>query len=394
MKLLLKLFVKNSDDTKNTAVREKVCTISGFLCIALNIILATAKILVGSLFGIISVLADGMNNLTDCGGNIVSVVSVKMANRPADKEHPYGHARIEYIASMIVAFLVLMLAYELGSSSVGKITSPEPADMQNIWWVAGALVFSVAVKLYMFLFNRKYGKTYDSDLMLATSTDSLSDCISTTAVLVVLLVNYFTDNALPWLDGAMGVAVSLFIAFAGLKLFKETMSVLVGEAPTAELVTEIVERIKRYPEVLGIHDLNVHSYGPGTFYASVHAEVDSSVPVLESHDVIDQIEKDFHDNTNVTMVIHLDPVVVGDEELNFYKQSICNYVKNLDESYNVHDVRMVRGFTHTNIIFDVAIPFDAPHTEQDLQMLLADFAKTFETTVYFVVTVERQMCQQ
>lgn len=402
MKLLIKLFVKNHNDVKNPTVREKVGTLSGFVCIVLNVILGVAKILVGSLFGIISVVADGTNNLTDCGGNIVSVVSIKMANKPADKQHPYGHARIEYIASMIVSFLVLMLGYELGSEAVGKIISTVGKNISlesdelssNVWWIVGALALSILVKFYMFAFNRRLGKTYSSDLMLATSTDSISDCVSTFAVLVATLVNYFTNNALPWLDGVMGVLVALLIAFAGLKLFKETMSVLVGEAPTGELVDEIVDRIKKYPEVLGIHDLNVHSYGEGKFYASVHVEVDSTVPVLESHDVIDQIERDFAENTNVTMVIHLDPVVVGDAELEFYKSQIAKTLGELDGSYSFHDVRMVKGYTHTNVIFDVAIPFDAPHTEGQIKETLSNLAKSFETTVFFVVTVERQMCKQ
>ena len=390
--LLLKLFVKNHQDTTSNKTRESVGKFASTLGILLNFLLATCKIVAGAFLGVISVLADGLNNLTDCASNVVSLISFKLAGKPADKEHPYGHQRLEYVASMIVAFLVFVLAFELGTESVNKIFHPQQTEMQGPTFVLTvvALSLSILVKFWMFLFNRKLGKTYNSELLLATSTDAISDVASTTAVLVSLLLAKF----LGWqTDGVMGLVVSVLIAIAGIGIFSKTMSSILGEAPDKQLINSIVERIKAYPGVYGIHDLNVHNYGPNKYYATVHVEVDSSVPVLDSHDMIDCIERDFAEHTNILLVIHLDPVVIGDEELDNYKQVVQNVVEGLDKRFTIHDFRMVKGTTHTNLIFDVAIPFDTKLKNHQIADYIQQEVAKLYPTVYVVPTVEYQLEQ-
>ncbi len=390
--LLLKIFVKNHHDTTSNKTREAVGKFASTLGIVFNFFLATCKIVAGAFLGVISVLADGLNNLTDCASNVVSLISFKLAGKPADKEHPYGHQRLEYVASMIVAFLVFVLAFELGMESVNKIFQPQQTEMQGITFVLTvvALSVSIVVKFWMFLFNRKLGKTYNSELLVATSTDAISDVASTSAVLVSLLLAKF----LGWqTDGVMGLVVSVLIAIAGIGIFSKTMSSILGEAPDKQLINSITERIKSYPGVYGIHDLNVHNYGPNKYYASVHVEVDSSVPVLESHDMIDCIERDFAEHTNILLVIHLDPIVIGDKELDNYKQVVQNIVEGMDKSFTIHDFRMVKGTTHTNLIFDVAISFDTKLKSHEIvDYIQAEVTKLYPT-VYVVPTVEYQLEQ-
>lgn len=389
--LLLKLFVKNNKNTTDSAVRENVGKMSGIVCIVLNLLLACSKIVVGALFSVLSVLADGLNNLTDCGSNVVSLVSLKLAGKPADSDHPFGHRRMEYIAGMIVAFIVLVLAFELASESIGKIVAwakGEAAQTDFGLWTILALALSILVKFWMFVFNRTLGKRYSSELLKATATDSISDVCSTGAVLAALIISHYTGVNL---DGVMGVVVSVVIAIAGIKIFKSTVNELLGEAPSAEMIKDIVARIKSFDGVLGIHDLNVHNYGPNKFYASVHVEVDSSVNVLESHDLMDRIERDFAQNTDITLVTHLDPIVVGDPVLDSYKKDVLDIVKTLDEHFSIHDFRMVKGTTHDNLIFDVAVHFDTTLSAREI----ADYIQTEMTKlhpdVYVVPTVEQQL---
>lgn len=390
-KLLLKIFVKNYKDTENAVARKRVGTLSSVLGIILNTLLAAAKITVGALFGIISVLADGMNNLTDCGSNVVALVGFKLSAKPADKEHPYGHRRVEYVAGMIVAFLILVLAFELGAESAGKIADliKGEASAKDFSVVTVVILgVSILVKFWMFIFNRKLGKMYKSELLSATSADSISDVCATSAVLISVLVAHFTDFD-P--DGIMGVIVALVIAVQGIKILKEMFSRLIGEAPDKELINGIEARIKNFDGVLGIHDLNVHSYGPNSFYASVHVEVDASASVMDSHDMIDRIERDFSENTNVVLVIHMDPVVVNDPELDEYRKEVKQIVKSIDGEFDIHDFRMVKGPTHINLIFDVSITFDTKLTPQKIaETIQTEIAKLHEN-VYVVPTVEHRI---
>lgn len=390
-KLLLKLFVRNYKDVNNVTVRDKVGKLSGIVCIVLNTLLAAAKIAVGALFGLVSVLADGLNNLTDCGSNVVSLVSIKLAERPADKEHPYGHRRAEYVASMIVAFVVLMVAFQLAKEGVTSIIdlikgNAEPISFE-IWTIA-ALSASILIKLWMFAFNKILAKRYSFELLKATALDSISDVGATSAVLVAVIVSHYTGfNA----DGIMAVIVATVIAVSGIKILKETFRHLLGEGADEQMANEVVSRIKRFEGVLGVHDINVHNYGPNFYYASCHVEVDSAVPVLESHDMIDQIERDFAQNTNIKLVIHMDPIVTSDPELDTYKEEVRAIVKALDDSFDIHDFRMVKGPTHVNLIFDVAINFETKLTESNISAEIQAEIDKLHDNVYIVPTIERQI---
>lgn len=384
--LLVRLFVKNSNNTSDPAVRENYGKMASIVCIVLNMVLSAGKIILGLLSGAISVTADGFNNLTDCGSNVVSLISFKVAGKPADKEHPFGHQRIEYISAMIVAFIVLMLAVELASESFNKIFNPEPSEMSYL--MLGVLAFSVLVKVWMFFFNRKLGKTVDSEVLKATATDSLTDAISTTAVTVAVIISHFVNFNL---DGYMGLAVAVVIAWAGIDILKDTMSKLLGQAPDKTIIEGIRSRIMAYEGVLGIHDLAVHNYGPHKYYASVHVEVDAKVPTMESHDLMDRIERDFAENTDIVLIIHSDPVVTDDPEINLLKQKVTEMVTSIDERFRIHDFRAVKGVTHTNLIFDVAIPFDTKLSAEEIKTRISQLVSAYDPTLFVVATVEKQL---
>ena len=389
--LILKLFVKNHTDTKNAKVREQVGKVASVVGIVVNLVLSLCKIAVGTLFGLISVMADGFNNLTDCGSNIVSLISFKLASRPADKEHPYGHARIEYVASMIVGFIVMLLAFELGMESVNKIVDLVNGNSTQVTFeVITVVVLSISIlgKLWFYFFNSKLAKTYNAELLKATASDSLSDVFATTAVLVSVVISPLTGFNT---DGIMGIVVAVLIAIAGVGILRDTLNHLLGASPTEELIKSIEERIRCFDGVLGIHDLHVHNYGPNKFYASVHVEVDSAVDVMESHDMIDEIERDFANNTDIMLVIHLDPIVIGDPELDTYRQEILAIVQQLDKAFDIHDFRMVKGPTHTNLIFDVAVSYDTKLTSTQIVEHIQQQISLAHPNVYVVPTVERKL---
>lgn len=389
--LILKLFVKNHTDTKNAKVREQVGKVASIVGIVVNLVLSLCKIAVGTLFGLISVMADGFNNLTDCGSNIVSLISFKLASRPADKEHPYGHARIEYVASMIVGFIVMLLAFELGMESVNKIVDLVNGNSTQVTFeVITVVVLGISIlgKLWFYFFNSKLAKTYNAELLKATASDSLSDVFATTAVLVSVVISPLTGFNT---DGIMGIVVAVLIAIAGVGILRDTLNHLLGASPTEELIKSIEERIRCFDGVLGIHDLHVHNYGPNKFYASVHVEVDSAVDVMESHDMIDEIERDFANNTDIMLVIHLDPIVIGDPELDTYRQEILAIVQQLDKEFDIHDFRMVKGPTHTNLIFDVAVSYDTKLTSTQIVEHIQQQISLEHPNVYVVPTVERKL---
>ena len=389
--LLLKIFVKNRKDVQNNSVREKVGKMSGIVGIVLNLLLATAKIVVGALFSVISVFADGLNNLADCSGNVVSIVSIKMSSKPADSEHPYGHRRMEYIASMIVAFIVLVVAFELGVESVRKtvlLVKGEAEALEFDIWIIIALSISILVKLWMFVFNLRLSRRYSSDLLKATAVDSISDVCSTSAVLCAVIISHFTGINL---DGPMGLIVAIVIAACGIKIIKVTANRLLGEAPDEQMIKSIETRVKNFDGVLGIHDLNVHSYGPNQYYASVHVEVDAAVDVTQSHELLDRIERDFCENTDITLVTHMDPIVTVDAELDAYKAEVEQIVRSLDEHFSIHDFRMVKGPTLTTLIFDVAIHFDTKLTADEIRNCVQTELDKTHVGVYVVPTIDRQI---
>ena len=369
-------------DTKQRENYGKIASVIGILA---NIILAGAKIVVGALFGVLSLTADGFNNLSDCGSSLMSFVSFKLSNKPADKEHPFGHERIEYVLSMVVAFLILMIAFELLKESIGKIVSPTDLSFSIV--IVAVLVVSILVKLALFFYNMGIAKKINSQILKATAMDSLSDCISTSTVLIAILVGKFTGVNL---DGYAGILVAGFVAYSGIGILKETMSHLVGKAPDKELVDNIKERILAHSEVYGIHDLSVYTYGPNKYFASVHIELDADVDVLESHEIVDNIEQEFFENTNIVLTGHLDPIVVNDEEVNKMRVKVADIVTDIDKDFSMHDFRMVKGPNNTNLIFDVAVPYENKLSDEEILALLNQKVANLDGNYRLVVRIEKQ----
>ena len=365
--------------------REKQGKIASFVGIFANVILAVAKILVGTIFGALSILADGLNNLSDCGSSIMSFVSFKLSNKPADKEHPFGHERLEYVLSMAVAFLILIIAFELFKESIGKIINPTQLEFSII--IVVVLIASILVKLALYFYNKSVAKKINSEILKATAIDSISDCVSTFAVLIAVLVGEWTGFNL---DGYAGIFVAFFVAFSGIGVLRETMSMLIGQAPDEQMVNSIKERILAHSQVVGIHDLSVYCYGPNKYFASVHIEVDASVDVLVSHELVDNIEQEFFDNTNIVLTGHLDPIVVNDQKVNQMRIKVTSLVKEIDENMTIHDFRMVEGPNNTNLIFDIAVPYENKLTDAQIKELLNQKIKSLDGNYKIVCKVEKQ----
>ncbi len=383
--LLLKLFVPNHTNTHSDKVRQGYGTLSAIVGIVCNLLLSISKIVLGAMTGLISVLADGLNNLTDCGSNVVSMVSFRIANKPADKEHPYGHQRMEYVGSMVVAFAVVIIAVQLAIESFGKILAP--TDSEFSWLTIVVLSASILVKLWMYVFNRKLGRAIDSKLILATSVDSLSDTIATAGVLVALVIGQLLSINL---DGYIGCAVAVVILLAGINILRDTMDDILGTAPSAELVQGIRDRIMAFDHVYSIHDMEVHSYGANKYFATVHVEMDSNMSSLDMHEIADNIERDFATNTNISLVVHSDPVVLDNDKLNSYKAMLASVVDGMDISAHIHDVRMVEGVNFTNLIFDIAVPYDCKYSDGEIVKLLNEGMCNDSEVIYLVVTVEHR----
>lgn len=381
--MLAKLFIKDYKNVNEPKVRNAygiLATVAGLVC---NAILCVAKITVGVLSKSMAILADGLNNFTDAGSSVVSMLGFRWANKPADKEHPFGHARYEYITGLIIAFIVLFLGFELIVSSVEKITAGEKTVATVI--MMAVLAFSVVVKFGMFFYYRSVSRKIGSGSLKAAGVDSLNDCISTIAILVCTVITYFTGTEL---DGYVGIAVALFIVFNGIKLIKETMSPLLGEKPSPSLVKKISEEICAYDGVKGIHDLIVHNYGPNRYFASVHVEVDARTDVLESHELADTIEREFLEK-GINLVIHMDPVIVDDERVNALKQIAVDALKNIDESLTLHDFRVVWGENRKNLIFDVVVPYGFRLTDKELISSLDEKIKETDPAAYPVISVDK-----
>ncbi|MGM9563479.1 MAG: cation diffusion facilitator family transporter [Faecousia sp.] len=381
--LLLRLFVKNHDDTENPVVRGAYGKLAGAVGIVCNLLLFAGKLLAGILSGSVAVTADAVNNLSDASSSLVTLLGFKLAERPADEEHPYGHARIEYISGLVVAALILLIGAELAKSSFSKILHPETVEFSLL--TLGVLVGSILVKLWMALFCRKLGRRIDSTTLLATSADSRNDVISTAAVLVGCLVGYFFDVKL---DGYIGMAVALFIIWSGCSIAKDTINPLLGERASEELVRNISDLILSHEKILGIHDLMVHDYGPGNCFASVHAEMDSAEDPLICHDIIDDIERDALRELQVHLVIHYDPIVTDDEELNAARALVEQEIKSIDESLSLHDFRMVRGPGHTNLIFDLVIPYSMEDRKAELKARIDERLQRQDRKYYTVITFD------
>ena len=382
--LLIRLFIKNSDQVKDHKVRESYGKMAGIVGICCNALLSAAKIIAGWLFKSVSILADGVNNLSDATSSLVTLIGFKLSGRPADKEHPFGHARMEYVSGLVVAFFIVLVGFDLTKSSFDKIIHPEAADFSVI--SVGILGVSILLKLWMFFFNRKVGKLIDSTTLEATAADSRNDVLMTSAVLVCAVVSRLTNFAM--LDGIVGLAIAVFIVISGIKLVSETLSPLLGEAPNKELVTEALEKLRGYDGVLGVHDLMVHDYGPGRCFASVHVEMDAKNDILKSHDICDNIERDFQ-GEGVNLVVHLDPIITDDEETNELKKMTAKLLASMDYGITMHDFRVVKGYTHTNLIFDVVVPFDCKLSDDELKQSIQQMVRQQNEKLFTVINIDR-----
>ena len=382
---IMRAFVPGYGQRDDAQVREKSGKVAGAIGIATNLLLFAIKLAAGFLSGSVAVMADAVNNLTDSGSSIVMLVGFKLAGKPADEKHPFGHARMEYLSGVIVSFLVLFLGLELGRTSVEKIISPQPADFNLL--ALGILAVSVVIKLWQCFFYRSVGKTIHSDTVFATSSDSRNDAIATTVVLLGALITRFTGANL---DGVLGLAVAVFIVISGVKLVIETGNPLLGVAPDEALVKQIYEKILSYEGVFGIHDLTVHNYGEGECFASVHCEVPAERDILLSHDIIDNIERDFEKDLGIHLVIHLDPIVTGDERTNKLREQVGKLLHVVVPQASMHDFRVVWGVTHSNVVFDVAVPFSLQDSDQQIQERISQAVQTLDPTYRTVITVDRE----
>ena len=382
IEFLIRRFVPDWQQVQRTDVRERYGTLAAAVGILSNIFLGIIKGLIGLFSGSIAVTADAVNNLSDAGSSVITLLAFKIAGKPADEEHPYGHARMEYISGMAVSFIIILLGLELMGSSFEKILHPEEVGVSALTYLV--LIVSIAVKLWQGMFNRNLGKRISSEALQATAADSLNDVFSTGAVLLSTLVYQFT--AIP-IDGWVGMLVAIFITVSGVKLIMETGSPLLGQAPDPQMVRELEEKITAYDGVIGIHDLQVHNYGPGRVFATVHAEVPANRDILVSHDIIDNIEREVGHEMNLNLVIHMDPVVTDDERLNQLHAQVQQIVAGIDSNLSMHDFRAVFGPTHTNLVFDVVVPPGFSLSDSELSRRIEQQVQTLGS--YFcVITVD------
>ena len=383
-KLLIKLFLHGETDTQSRTVRQKYGTMTSIVGIVINFLLFVGKFLIGTLFGSVAISADAINNLSDAGSSFISLISFKISSKPADREHPFGHARIEYIASMVVGAIVLLIGFDLLKESFFKILTP--SDMEKSYIVLVVLVLSILAKLWLGLFYKNIANKINSELLRAASADSFSDVFSTGATLVSALIWMFFDLNV---DAYVGLVVSVFILIAGLKILNENKNIILGSAPDPEIIEIIKTKALEDERIIGIHDLLVHSYGAGATIASFHAEVDGKGDFFEAHDLIDNIEKQLLSEYNITCTIHMDPIVTDDEHINSLRERVQVAVKEIDGSFRIHDFRCVMGPTHTNLIFDVEIPFEEKRSNKDICALIEEQIKKIDSTYFTVISIDR-----
>lgn len=383
-KVLLKLFVKNYKDVNDPKVRNDYGVLAGVFGIVTNLIVCIVKIIVGILSTSLSILADGINNLSDAGASIVTLIGFKIASKPADEDHPFGHQRMEYLSGLLVSILILMIGGTLLIDSIKQLINPTVMAISKVTFIV--LIFSIIVKLIQMLFYRSLGKDINSTTLIATGVDSLNDCITTTAVIIGLLVFHLTGFTR--IDGIIGLFVASFIIVSGVKLLKETINPLLGVMPEKSEIDAIANKIKSYDGVLGIHDLIIHNYGPSKTFVSVHVEVDRDVDVMISHDMIDNIEMDFKKNDNINLIIHMDPVDIHDEETQRLKQLVEKLLKQYDERLSFHDFRIVKGVTHTNVVFDIVMPIKYEMTPNELRNDVIKLIKAEDSFLNPVITID------
>ena len=377
---LFRKFIKNSEDVKDPKVRDAYGKLAGAVGIVSNSLLCAAKMLIGLISGSIAIVADAINNLADASSSLITLVGFKLASMPEDKEHPYGHARIEYLAGMAVSIIIILVGAELGKGSFEKILAPEPVEFS--WVVVAVLVLAIAVKIWQAAFNISAGKKINSLTLIAAGTDSRNDVISTAVVLAGVLAGHFFDLHV---DGYLGLAVAVFILWSGICLVRETISPLLGEAPDPELIKQIEEAAMSFDGVIGIHDLVVHNYGPGKIFASIHIEVDSRVDVMVSHDLVDNIEKKISSDLHVVMTAHMDPINVDDPNREPLGEIIAQTINDIPGALSFHDLRIVPGASHTNVIFDVLLSPDCRISREEIAEKFSQAVKTYNENFLCVV---------
>ncbi len=381
--LIIKLFIKDGD-VKDLKIREKYGTLSGGVGIFCNLILCIFKFIVGALSNSVSITADAVNNLSDASSNVVTIFGAKMAGKPVDEDHPFGHGRMEYISALIVSFFIFLMGFELGKSSIEKIIHPEDVKFSAATLIV--LLASIAVKLWMAFFNNRLFKITNNVNMKAVKQDSLNDCIATAATIAALLISSFTPFKRA--DGIIGVIVAIIVIIAGIGIVKDIISNLLGKAPDPELVKQIEDIMLAENDIAGVHDLIVHDYGPGRIIASAHAEVPCNVDVLKLHDMIDNVEKLISRRLNIMICIHMDPIVVDDEKINEYKTATAEIIKKYDENFSFHDFRVVEGKTHTNFIFDLVIPHQYKKENSVILKEIRSIFKEKNPDINLVITIE------
>ena len=383
-KLLIKLFIKDSENVKDPVVRTRYGYLGSITGIVLNVLLFAGKFIAGLVSGAISVTADAFNNLSDAGSSVMSLVGFKIAAQPADEEHPFGHGRMEYVSGLVISFVILLMGFELAKSSVAKIITPE--DIKFSWLTLGILITSVLVKLWMALFNHSLGKKINSTSMRATAVDSLSDCISTSAVIVAMLVFYFADVNI---DSYIGLAVALFILYSGVNTFRDSLTPLLGTKPEKEFVDEITATVEKHPDIVGTHDMIVHDYGVGNLIISMHAEVPMEMDFNAAHELIDMIEDQLKKKYNCLVTIHMDPVAVNDQKTMAIKAQVTKIVKSIDSRMSIHDFRMTDGKDRDNLIFDVVVPFGLKMTDAEVREAISEKVCKLDKAFFCVINVDK-----
>lgn len=384
-KFLIQKFIKNPDDINNLKVRHNYGTLSSVVGIICNVFLFILKYIMGTLSGSISVVSDAFNNLSDSAGCMVTLLGYKLASKPADKDHPFGHGRMEYLTALTIAVLILIVAFELFRNSVNKIIYPEKLTFSLI--VLISLLVSILIKLWMSFFNAFLGKKINSSVMLATAKDSRTDVIATSATCIAVISSLYTN--LP-VDGIMGLVVSLFIFKSGIDIVKDTVDNLLGKPVDSDIVYAIKEMVGESDKIIGIHDLVVHNYGPGNMIGSLHAEVKSNEDFVFVHDMIDELERRIHRELNILMTIHMDPIETDNEQVNLSLDMIRNIILDIDPCLQIHDFRLVAGDTHTNLIFDIVVPYDCKYNNDDIKELIDKQLDKMEDNYYTVITFDRE----
>jgi len=384
LSILAKLFIKDYKNTSDNTVRNKYGILTSVTGILVNIILFIIKLIASVITSSISIAADAFNNLSDAGSSIITFIGFHLAGKPADRDHPFGHGRAEYICSMFVSMMILFMGFELAKSSVSKILSPEKTTLSQVATLI--LIISVLAKLWMFLFNRKIGKSINSTPIIATAKDSLSDVVATSVVIISLITEKIFDISV---DGVVGLIVSGFILYTGIMTIKDSLTPLLGSLPDKELVEDIKNTIMAHSEISGTHDMIIHNYGPNRYMMSVHVEVPCDCDVLKIHDKIDIIEREIYSKFNCNAVIHMDPIETNNEYINSTSNKINEIIKSIDENLSMHDFRMVSGETHTNVIFDVVVPYKFKMSSSELTELIQQKIFEVDSSFFAVITIDK-----